>query len=116
MLERTRYPEWIGRKVEPMDPDNESVTNDLLKRHGIKFFAADHVFSADGAGTQDAAYLPLDVGNPMLVHRRVSRDAKGTPLEMGEDRYLSQALSIAVPTTEANNSLSWTMENNFPWQ
>lgn len=115
MYERTRYPEWIGLKVEPLNPGCDSVTNELLRRHGIKFFAADHVFSADGASVEDAEFLPLQVGDPMLVHRRVSRDLRGVPLEMGEDRYLSRALGIAVPTTEANNSLSWTMENGFPW-
>ena len=29
MLERTRYPAWVGTKVEPMDPTCPSVTNEL---------------------------------------------------------------------------------------
>lgn len=115
MLERTRYPAWVGAKVEPMDPTCPSVTNELAARHGIHFFAADNVFSAAKAGEVDARWLPLETGDPVLVHRRLSRDAKGTPLEMSEDRYIADALSIAVPTSGKNNVLSWTTLNRFPW-
>ena len=115
MLERTRYPAWVGAKVEPMDPTCPSVTNELAARHGIHFFAADNVFSAAKAGEVDAQWLPLETGDPVLVHRRLSRDAKGTPLEMSEDRYIADALSIAVPTSGKNNVLSWTTLNRFPW-
>lgn len=115
MLERTRYPAWVGVKVEPMDPTCPSVTNELAARHNIHFFAADNVFSAAKAGEVDAQWLPLETGDPVLVHRRLSRDAKGTPLEMSEDRYIADALSIAVPTSGKNNVLSWTTLNRFPW-
>lgn len=115
MLERTRYPAWVGVKVEPMDPTCPSVTNELAARHNIHFFAADNVFSAAKAGEVDARWLPLEAGDPVLVHRRLSRDAKGTPLEMSEDRYIADALSIAVPTSGKNNVLSWTTLNRFPW-
>ena len=115
MLERTRYPAWVGTKVEPMDPTCPSVTNELAARHDIHFFAADNVFSAAKAGEVDARWLPLEAGDPVLVHRRLSRDAKGTPLEMSEDRYIADALSIAVPTSGKNNVLSWTTLNRFPW-
>lgn len=115
MLERTRYPAWVGTKVEPMDPTCPSVTNELAARHNIHFFAADNVFSAAKAGEVDARWLPLEAGDPVLVHRRLSRDAKGTPLEMSEDRYIADALSIAVPTSGKNNVLSWTTLNRFPW-
>lgn len=115
MLERTRYPAWIGTKVEPMDPTCPSVTNELAARHNIHFFAADNVFSAAKAGEVDARWLPLETGDPVLVHRRLSRDARGTPLEMSEDRYIADALSIAVPTSGKNNVLSWTTLNRFPW-
>ncbi|WP_296212641.1 GntR family transcriptional regulator [uncultured Corynebacterium sp.] len=115
MLERTRYPAWVGAKVEPMDPSCPSVTNELASRHNVHFFAADNVFSAAKAGEVDAKWLPLDAGDPVLVHRRLSRDAKGTPLEMSEDRYIADALSIAVPTSGKNNVLSWTTLNRFPW-
>ena len=115
MLERTRYPAWVGAKVEPMDPTCPSVTNELAARHDIHFFAADNVFSAAKAGEVDARWLPLEAGDPVLVHRRLSRDAKGTPLEMSEDRYIADALSLAVPTSGKNNTLSWTTLNRFPW-
>ena len=115
MLERTRYPAWVGTKVEPMDPTCPSVTNELAARHGVHFFAADNVFSAAKAGEVDARWLPLETGDPVLVHRRLSRDARGTPLEMSEDRYIADALSIAVPTSGKNNVLSWTTLNRFPW-
>ncbi|WP_297666603.1 GntR family transcriptional regulator [uncultured Corynebacterium sp.] len=115
MLERTRYPAWVGTKVEPMDPTCPSVTNELAARHDIHFFAADNVFSAAKAGEVDARWLPLEAGDPVLVHRRLSRDAKGTPLEMSEDRYIADALSIAVPTSGKNNVLSWTTLNRFLW-
>lgn len=116
MLERTRYPAWVGAKVAAMDPTCPSVTNELAARHNIHFFAADNVFSASKAGAVDAQWLPLAAGDPVLVHRRLSRDAKGSPLEMSEDRYLADALSIAVPTSGKNNVLSWTTLNQFPWE
>ena len=89
--------------------------NELAARHDIHFFAADNVFSAAKAGEVDARWLPLEAGDPVLVHRRLSRDARGTPLEMSEDRYIADALSIAVPTSGKNNDLSWTTLNRFPW-
>lgn len=115
MMERTRYPEWVGVKVEPMSPLCPSVTNELRNRYGIHFIAADNVFSAQTATTDDVEHLPLSAGDPVLVHRRISRDGHGNPLEMGEDHYVAHALAIAVPTSGFHNSLSWTSADRFPW-
>lgn len=115
MMERTRYPEWVGTKVEAMSPQCSSVTNELRSRHGIHFVAADNIFSTDLASADDVEHLPIHVGDPVLVHRRISRDGHGNPLEMGEDHYMAHALAIAVPTSGFHNSLSWTSEDNFPW-
>ena len=67
-----------------------------------------------GAVTEaEAEALHAPQGTPLLVHRRVSRDRFGTPLERSEDKYLPNSVSLAVSNTEASNSLNWTSDQRF---
>ncbi len=107
MLEKTHYPEEIGRIVEQLDPDLPSVTNVLLKEYEIEFVAADHVFTVGTASKSESETLEVKPGSPLLLHRRVSRDRFGTPLERSEDKYCPGTVALSVTNTEANNSLNW---------
>ncbi|HJA39714.1 MAG TPA: GntR family transcriptional regulator [Candidatus Brevibacterium intestinigallinarum] len=115
MVERTSYPERLGVLVETMPPDLESVTRELTDVHGIVFAGADHVFSAAVCGQQDAALLGVARGRPLLRHRRVSRSATGEPLEVSEDRYLANTLSVAVSDRRAVNAIGWLSPEESGW-
>jgi GntR family transcriptional regulator len=115
MVERTSYPERLGVLVETMPPDLESVTRELTAVHGIVFAGADHVFSAAVCGQQDAALLGVARGRPLLRHRRVSRSATGEPLEVSEDRYLANTLSVAVSDRRAVNAIGWLSPEESGW-
>lgn len=106
MLERARYPHWLGTIVEAIDPSVPSVTNVLLD-HDVQFVRADHSFTAVPASSTDARLLQVPRGKPLLAHRRVSADRNGRPLENSEDRYLTGTLAIAVSSSEQFNPLRW---------
>ncbi|WP_185714898.1 GntR family transcriptional regulator [Gulosibacter macacae] len=106
MLERARYPDWLGRIVEQMDPSLPSVTN-ALGEQGVHFTRADHSFAAVAASSEDSRLLCVPRGKPLLSHHRVSADRHGLPLENSEDRYLSGMLAIAVSSSEQSNPLRW---------
>lgn len=106
MLERARYPEWLGRIVEGLAADLPSVTNALLE-HDVHFSHSDHMFTAVGASSEDARLLGVPRGKPLLSHRRASTDRGGRPLEHSEDRYITGTLAIAVSSSEQANPLRW---------
>lgn len=107
MLEHTHYPQQIGLLVSELPKDTPSVTNVLRAEKGIEFVAADHVFGVGAVTSAEADALKATEGTPLLVHRRVSRDRFGSPLERSEDKYLPNSVSLAVSNTEASNSLNW---------
>ncbi|MCT1551967.1 GntR family transcriptional regulator, partial [Brevibacterium casei] len=107
MVERTRYPESLGQIVEALPPGLGSVSRHLAEEHGIVFAGADHVFSASVCGHQDAALLGVSRGRPLLRHVRRSRNAAGQPLEVSEDRYLANNLSVAITNGRNVNPISW---------
>lgn len=115
MVERTRYPERLGELVESMPADLESVSKRLADEHRIVFAGADHVFSATVCGQQDAVLLGVARGRPLLRHLRVSRDAGGTPLEISEDRYLANILSVAVSNGRNVNPITWLAADESGW-
>lgn len=115
MVERTSYPERLGELVESMPPDLESVTRELADVHDIVFAGADHVFSATVCGQQDAALLGVARGRPLLRHLRVSRSAAGEPLEVSEDRYLANILSVAVSNGRNVNAIGWLSAEESGW-
>lgn len=115
MVERTRYPERLGRIVEGLPPGLGSVSRHLAEEHGIVFAGADHVFSAAVCGQQDAALLEVARGRPLLRHVRRTRDAGGRPLEVSEDRYLANNLSVAITNGRNVNPISWLTADEGDW-
>lgn len=115
MVERTSYPEELGELVERAPNDAASVSRWLGQEHGIVFAGADHVFSATVCGQQDAALLGVSRGRPLLRHLRRSRDSAGRPLEISEDRYLANILSVAIPNGRNVNPISWLTADEQNW-
>jgi GntR family transcriptional regulator len=115
MVERTRYPERIGEIVEGLPPDLESVSRFLADEYGIVFAGADHLFSATVCGHQDATLLGVSRGRPLLRHMRVGRDASGRPLEVSEDRYLANVISVAMSNGRNVNPISWLDAGEANW-
>lgn len=107
MLERTRYPELLGKKVEALRDDAPSVTNLLRELFDIEFVAADHVFSVGTTDELEAEHLRTEVSTPVLVHQRLSRDRYGKPLERAVDKYLPDTVSLAVTNNRDTNPLNW---------
>lgn len=115
MVERTSYPEHLGELVEQIPDDAASVSRSLAQQHGIVFAGADHVFSATVCGQQDAALLGVARGRPLLRHLRRSRDSAGRPLEISEDRYLANILSVAMSNGRNVNPISWLTSDEPNW-
>ena len=109
------YPEQLGEMVEKIPGDAASVSRSLAQQHGIVFAGADHVFSATVCGQQDAALLGVARGRPLLRHLRRSRDSAGRPLEISEDRYLANILSVAMSNGRNVNPISWLTADEPNW-
>lgn len=107
MVERTRYTESLGVKVEALRGDAPSVTNLLRELFDVEFAAADHIFSVGVAEPAEAELLGAAPGTPVLVHRRLSRDRYGNPLERAVDKYLPGTVSLAVANNRDANPLNW---------
>lgn len=107
MLEHTRYPEELGRKVEALREDSASVTNLLRQLFGIEFTAAEHLFSVGVLDRADAEHLGAAEGAPVLRHHRISCDRFGTPLERSLDQYLGGTVSLAVSNSRDSNPMKW---------
>lgn len=115
MLEHTHYPEWIGEIVHDLPAETASVTSVLAEDHDVHFSHAEHVFGAEGANAKDAARLGISRGTALLVHRRISRDPSGRPLEWSTDRYISGKMMLSAGSSWHSNPLQWTMPGAEPW-
>lgn len=104
MIERTTYPEALGRIVASIDTDHLSLT-ELLTDHGYVFANADHTIDAMAAGTEDARLLDVRPGSPLLRARRRTTDVSGTPLEWSDDRYRGDTAAFNVRNSGVANNL-----------
>jgi GntR family transcriptional regulator len=105
MVERSAYPEEIGRIVAGLDLENESVI-ERLAAEGYTIARAEHTIDALSAGREDARFLDVAVRTPLLRDRRVSLNAAGRPLEYTEDRYRADVVSFTIGNSLQVNHLS----------
>jgi GntR family transcriptional regulator len=104
MVERSTYPERIGRLVAAMDVDEVSHSHQL-ELHGVLFTDAHHTIDVAPADADDAQLLGCGVGHALLRERRRSTDPAGTPVEWSQDRYLPGTVAFTVHNSTATSAL-----------
>ena len=62
----------------------------------LESFAGRATINAEPAGADDARWLKMRKGDPMLVERRVILDQQGRPLEFTESRYPADRYALDV--------------------
>jgi GntR family transcriptional regulator len=105
MIERTTYPERVGKLLSGIDAEAGSIT-EALEGEGVVFAHADHVIDAVAATAEDARLLEVRARYPLLRARRRTTDPAGAPVEWSDDRYLGDAVAFTVHNSAATNPLS----------
>ena len=107
MIERGTYPDRVGVLVAGMDLKKDSITQ-RLEELGIAFTDAEHVIDAVPASAEDARWLGVRAGVPLLRERRFTTDRSGQPVEWSDDRYLGSQTAFSVRNSVSVNALSRT--------
>jgi GntR family transcriptional regulator len=107
MLERAVYPEKVGVLVAGFDLAVDSIA-ERLEALGVVFTDAEHVIDAVPASAEDARWLDVRAGVPLLRERRFTTDRAGQPVEWSDDRYLGTETAFSVRNSVAVNALSRT--------
>ena len=107
MIERAVYPDQVGMLVAGLDLAHDSIT-ERLEELGIVFTDAEHVIDAVAASAEDARWLGVRPGVPLLRERRFTTDRSGQPVEWSDDRYLGSATAFSIRNSVAVNALSRT--------
>ena len=107
MVERAVYPDKVGVLVAGLDLTRDSIT-ERLEELGVVFTDAEHVIDAVAASTEDARWLRVRAGVPLLRERRFTTDRAGQPVEWSDDRYLSTETAFSVRNSISVNALSRT--------
>jgi GntR family transcriptional regulator len=105
MIERAAYPEKVGALVAGIDLTVDSIT-ERLEELGVGFTDAEHVIDAVAASAEDARWLEVRTGMPLLRERRRTTDRAGQPVEWSDDRYLGAATAFSVRNSVSVNALS----------
>ncbi len=100
LLERTTFPEEIGRLLEGVDLARHSIYAQL-NQHGVVVASASQLIGAVGATKEDANLLGVPTRAPLLRARRRAFTADGTPLETADDRYLGDRINFALEHSAA---------------
>jgi GntR family transcriptional regulator len=107
MVERAVYPDKVGVLVAGLDLTRDSIT-ERLEELGVVFADAEHVIDAMAASADDARWLGVRAGSPLLRERRFTTDRAGRPVEWSDDRYLSTETAFSVRNSITVNALSRT--------
>jgi GntR family transcriptional regulator len=94
-LERAVFPaERVARVLEG-DLETGSLF-EALAASGLAPTSGRAAIAAEAATAEDARYLRVRKGAPLLVERRLIRDQRGDPLELTESRYVGSRYGIDV--------------------
>jgi len=94
-LESTRLHRRTAAAVLAADLQSESL-HAVLVRAGCLPTKGRATIDAEPAGADDARWLKMRKGDPMLVERRVILDQQGRPLEFTESRYPADRYALDV--------------------
>lgn len=95
MVERTIFPNAIGRLVAGMDLESGSIYAQLAA-HGALPTSAEHVIAAVAASDDDGALLDVPPGWPLLRQHRRARAADGPVIEWSDDRYRGERVNFEL--------------------
>lgn len=98
LIERTTFPDDVGRLLREVDLDHGSVYAGLA-RHGLEVSRAQHTVDAIPASAHDARLLGIAARSPLLRVRRSSFGSTGRALEWSDDRYRSDRLTLRIDNT-----------------
>ena len=107
MLERAAYPDRVGILVAGLNLAVDSITQ-RLEELGVVFTDAEHVIDAVSASAEDARWLGVRAGVPLLRERRFTTERSGQPVEWSDDRYLAAEAAFSVRNSVSVNALSRT--------
>jgi GntR family transcriptional regulator len=94
-LERAVFP--AGRVGAALGGDLETGSLfEALAASGLAPTSGRAVLAAEAATAEDARYLRVRKGAPLLVERRLIHDQQGDPLELTESRYVGSRYGIDV--------------------
>jgi GntR family transcriptional regulator len=94
-LERAVFP--AGRVGSALEGDLERGSLfEALAATGLTPTSGRAALAAEAATAEDARYLRVRKGAPLLVERRLIRDQEGEPLEWTESRYVGSRYRIDV--------------------
>jgi len=87
----------------------DSTTSTVLERdYGVRLSAGKETIETIPAPPREAALLCTEVGCPMLLIIRTTRDLAGTPVEYGRSHYRGERLQLVAdlrpPVTLANET------------
>lgn len=98
MIERTTFVPDVGDLLFTADTDAGSVFAHLTDR-GVDLFSARHTFDAVAADATDASLLGIPETTPLLRESRVTHTSDGRPVEVSDDRYLSDQVTFTIENT-----------------
>ncbi|WP_182885736.1 GntR family transcriptional regulator [Microbispora sp. H10885] len=105
LVEHTVYAGWIAPAVERLDPECESVTQELYDSVGLVFAYGEHLIDAVAAGAGEARLLGVRRGSPLLRQRRTTTSQEGRPVEWSDDRYRAGSVTFSIRNSTAANPL-----------
>jgi GntR family transcriptional regulator len=104
MIERTTFPDDVGRLLADVDLEADSIYAHLSAR-GAQVASAQQSIDAVAASAVDARLLRAAPRTPLLRVRRRSYTATGRPLELSEDRYRGDRVSLQVENSAVRPSM-----------
>ncbi len=116
MVERSSFPLEYGLPLLTADLDTHSVYA-TLQAAGVVPTSAHHVLDAVAAGAEDAAFLHVADGAPLLRERRHAYLAGGETAEYSDDRYRPDLVAFTVVNASESRpalSRSWSPDAERP--
>jgi GntR family transcriptional regulator len=98
-------PEHLGSGLS-RDQVEQSSFYDSLTEGGIRLTGATQTIGAAAAAEADAELLQVPTGSPVLVCRRVTRDASGTAVLLGEYVFPAHRTEFTVDLTDPASSIA----------